>query len=77
MQIAFFYAKDIQIFWGELRVFIENLEMTQITEGRVGSHVLCVIMTLYIQKSICDTPLRTLTNSSYNIMKNVDKKACR
>ena len=47
MQFAFFFID-----------FVENLEMTQIVGG--GSHVLCVITTQCVRKSILDSPLSSL-----------------
>ena len=62
MQFTFFYPKDIQTFFLKTIDFVENLEITQTAMGgggggRGGGHVLCIIMTQCVRKSICDSPL--------------------
>ena len=47
VQFAFFFID-----------FVKNLEMAQIVGG--GSHVLCVITTQCVRKSILDSPLSSL-----------------
>ena len=60
MQFAFFYLKNIQkVFWKTID-FVENLEIAQIAGGGgggAGGHLLCVLMTQWVRKSICDSPL--------------------
>ena len=55
MQFAFFYRKDIENFFWKTIDFVENLGITQIAGG--GGHVLCVVMTQCVRRSVCDSPL--------------------
>ena len=54
MQSTFFVVKDNWNIFKEIIDFIENLEITQSTGG---GHVICIIMTHCVRKSICDSPL--------------------
>ena len=58
-----FYPKDIPNFFWKIIDFVENLEITQIAGD--GAHVLCVILTKCIRKSMCDSPLNGRRSSKY------------
>ena len=73
----FFILKTFKnLFWKTID-FVENLEMTQIAGGSKGKrrhgHVLCVIMTQCVGKSICGSPLtvrRVSTEFKLSLIRN-------
>ena len=73
MPFALLYPKTIQKYFWKTIDFVKNLEMTQIAGG--GAHVLCVLMTQCVRKSICDSPriLESLAKLS-NILGFTPKK---
>ena len=60
LQFAFFPQIHSKLFFWKTINFVENLEMTQIAGGG-GDHILCVIMTQCVRKSIYDSPLNLFT----------------
>ena len=65
MQFAIFYPKNILNFFLENYGFSQKSGNEANSRGRRG-HVLCVIMTHYLRKSICDSPVHNPNKSMIN-----------